>query len=47
MVKKLETIDFIGDFELRGSKKRLIPPLATKYRQKRSIFDCFWGIPTG
>ena len=41
MGKKPETIDFIVDYESRGTKKRLIPFPATKYRQKRSIFDFF------
>jgi hypothetical protein len=41
MGKKPETIDFIGDYESRGTKKRLIPSPATKYCQKRSIFDFF------
>jgi hypothetical protein len=43
----LKTIDFIGDFELHGSKKRLIPSHNTKKRQKRPIFEGFCGIPVG
>ena len=36
-----KTIDFIGDIELHGSKKRLIPSHGTKKRQKRPIFEVF------
>jgi hypothetical protein len=47
MGNMLETIDFIGGFELHGSKKRLIPSHSTKKRQKRPIFEGFCGIPVG
>jgi hypothetical protein len=47
MRNRLKTIDFIGDFELPGSKKRLIPSHSTKKRQKRPIFEVFCGIPMG
>jgi hypothetical protein len=44
---RLKAIDFIGGFELHGSKKRLIPSHSTKKRQKRPIFEGFCGIPVG
>jgi hypothetical protein len=44
---RLKAIDFIGGFELPGSKKRLIPFHSTKKRQKRPIFEGFCGIPVG
>jgi hypothetical protein len=44
---RLKAIDFIGGFELHGSKKRLIPSHNTKKRQKRPIFEGFCGIPVG
>jgi hypothetical protein len=44
---RLKAIDFIGGFELPGSKKRLIPSHSTKKRQKRPIFEGFCGIPVG
>jgi hypothetical protein len=37
MGNRLKTIDFIDDFELHSTKKR----------QKRPIFDGFYGIPVG
>jgi hypothetical protein len=42
---RLKTIDFIGGFELHGSKKRLIPSHSTKKRQKRPILEGFCGVP--
>jgi hypothetical protein len=44
---RLKAIDFIGGFELHGSKKRLIPSHSTKKRQKRPIFEGFCGILMG
>jgi hypothetical protein len=41
MGNMIKTIDFIGDFELHGSKKRLIPSHGTKKRQRRPIFEVF------
>jgi hypothetical protein len=47
MGNMLETIDFIGGFELHGSKKRLIPSHSAKKRQKRPIFKGLCDIPVG
>jgi hypothetical protein len=44
---RLKAIDFIGVFELHGTKKRLIPSHSTKKRQKRPMFEGFCGIPVG
>jgi len=44
---RLKAIDFIGDFELNGSKKRLIQSQSTKQPQKRLNFEGFCGIPVG
>jgi hypothetical protein len=44
---RVKAIDFIGGFELHGSKKRFIPSQSTKKRQKRPIFEGFCGIPVG
>jgi hypothetical protein len=43
----LKTIDFIGGFELHGSKKRFISSHSTKKRQKRPIPEVFCEIPVG
>jgi hypothetical protein len=37
----LKAIDFIGDFELHGSKKRLIPSQSTKKRQNAQFSRVF------
>jgi tyrosyl-tRNA synthetase len=44
---RLKTIDFVGDFELHSSKKRLIPSHSIKKRQKRPISQGFCEIPMG
>jgi len=41
MGNMLKTIDFIGVFELHGSKKRHIPSQIAKKRQKRPILESF------
>jgi hypothetical protein len=40
---RLKAFDFIGDFELHGSKSG--SSQSTKKRQKRPIFEGFCGIP--
>jgi hypothetical protein len=47
MGNRVKAIDFFGGFELHGSKKQRIPSHGTKKRQKRPIFEGFYGIPVG